>query len=192
MPDHEIGLPLMERFHKGDMKAVEEIFFEYHSRFCWFAYNILDDEIMAKQVVADAFMEAVNTRERFANTADLRIFCYRHIFKNCVQALMRRKPDQLNRRQQWLIKETHQEDEESRRAELLAYKKDVAFYAEYFGILSAEINRRPKKYQAIIRNQLGGVPIEQTSQELGISTAEVSLIKKRIADDLRNMQLLPS
>src|SRR4051794_24115173 len=77
---------------ESEVLSAEELFKRYYPRLCHFAFQMLNDHVMAEDIVQDAFVAYWDNKEMVSsNTLSIRSFLYTSIRNSCYNISRRKK-----------------------------------------------------------------------------------------------------
>lgn len=82
---------LVERIRNGDGEAYEELFFEYYSKLCGFAFRILKSDELAKDCVQEVFLKIWRNRKDWVINYSLRVYLYKSVRNQALNKIEKQK-----------------------------------------------------------------------------------------------------
>jgi RNA polymerase sigma-70 factor, ECF subfamily len=76
---------------EGDEKSLEGLFREVNSRLCCYAEFLLDDQVIAQEVVQDVFLKIWQDRERILIKGSLKSYLYKAVKNKVINVLIQSK-----------------------------------------------------------------------------------------------------
>lgn len=81
----------IRRIQEGDEKAYEDLFFEYYSRLCGFAVQIVGTDELAKDCVQEVFLKIWKNRENWQINYSLSVYLYQAVRNQALNKIEKRK-----------------------------------------------------------------------------------------------------
>jgi RNA polymerase sigma-70 factor, ECF subfamily len=92
-------MEIWEKIRKGDVKSYESAFNQWYAALCLYAFRIVADEDVAKEMVSDVFLKVWQKRETIVLTYGLRPFLYRSVHNACLDYL---RSAENSRHKKWI------------------------------------------------------------------------------------------
>ena len=175
--DHSLWL----KVKKGDKRAFETLYKSYFSFLCLYAFGMVHDEGLVKEVVNDVFLKIWQKREEIEIKHSIKAYLYRCVHNSCMNSLELNKKlredsmtgitDQL--------KELSGQDEESiiEQLSLPQVEKDIA----------KSIDQLPPQCKEVfLLSRFEMLTYNEISERLNISVNTVKTHMSRALDSLRN------
>lgn len=172
---------LWRKVKKGNIKAFEILYKLYFTPFCLYAYVLIPDEELVKEIVNDVFLKIWNKREDIKIKYRIKPYLYRCVHNSCLDHLKLKK----NAFRQYKIadisdkiKELEGEDEEYiiKQISLNNLEKDIA----------GSIDLLPARCKEIfILSRFELLSYIEISEKLNISVNTVKTQMSRALDSLR-------
>lgn len=83
----------LQAFCQGSEYAFRIYYEEYHKALCFFAYRMLQDEMVAGDLVQEVFVNLWKSRETITSENNLRLFLYQAIKRRCLNWFRDRKTE---------------------------------------------------------------------------------------------------
>lgn len=165
---------LLAAVRRGDERAVRKLVDTHSSRIYNLALRILRNADDAEDAVQETFITALDKLDQFDGRADFSTWIYRIAVNASLMALRKKR---ARRRREEPIEVPKFEDIRSR--ELVDWGADPVhelLNTEMRETMEAAIDKLPAKYRVVfVLRDLEGLSIEETSQTLGISVANVKV-----------------
>jgi RNA polymerase sigma-70 factor, ECF subfamily len=84
-------LELLERIKKGDEKAFECVFRTYYKTLCLFACKILQDSIVAEEIVQDIFYYFWEKHETIEFSVSVKSYLFKSVYNNSLKYMKHQK-----------------------------------------------------------------------------------------------------
>lgn len=82
---------LFNNIQKGDEKAFEQLFKTYYSHLCLFSSNIMEDEIVAEEIVQEFFVKLWEKRTKLNIETSLKNYVFRSVKNLCLNQIKHNK-----------------------------------------------------------------------------------------------------
>ena len=165
---------LLAAIRRGDQRAVRKLVDSHSPRLYNLALRILRNSQDAEDAVQEAFITALDKLDKFDGRAEFATWLYRIGVNTSLMALRKKRS---RHRKEESIEVPQFEDIRSR--ELMDWAADPAHElldAEMRETMEAAIDKLPAKYRVVfVLRDLEGLSIEETSQTLGLSAANVKV-----------------
>jgi RNA polymerase sigma-70 factor (ECF subfamily) len=165
---------LLAAVRRGDERAVRQLVDTYSPRLYNLALRILRNPHDAEDALQETFITALNKLEQFDGRAEFSTWLYRIAVNASLMALRKKRS---RRRKEEPIDAPGFEEIRSR--ELVDWSIDPAqalLETEMQQVMESALDKLPAKYRVVfVLRDLEGLSIEETSQTLGISAANVKV-----------------
>lgn len=165
---------LLATIRRGDQRAVRKLVDSHSPRLYNLALRILRNSQDAEDAVQETFITALDKLDQFDGRAEFATWLYRIGVNTSLMALRKKRS---RHRKEESIEVPQFEDIRSR--ELMDWAADPAHElldAEMRETMEAAIDKLPAKYRVVfVLRDLEGLSIEETSQTLGLSAANVKV-----------------
>ena len=165
---------LLAAIRRGDQRAVRKLVDSHSPRLYNLALRILRNSQDAEDAVQETFITALDKLDQFDGRAEFATWLYRIGVNTSLMALRKKRS---RHRKEESIEVPQFEDIRSR--ELMDWAADPAHElldAEMRETMEAAIDKLPAKYRVVfVLRDLEGLSIEETSQTLGLSAANVKV-----------------
>lgn len=165
---------ILEAVNEKKEELWQEVFSYYYAALCSYAERLVQDPVIAEDLVQDILLYVWNCDRRFVQVEELTNYFYRAVYNRSMMWLRHEKckSKHLNR----LMEESDSEAEEmfieTVREELL---RRLYLYIEEL----------PSEQRKVIRMSVEGLSVQEISERLGISVNTVKTHKKRSFKQLR-------
>lgn len=165
---------LLAAARRGDERAVRQLVDAYSPRLYNLALRILRSPPDAEDALQETFITALNKLDQFDGRASFSTWLYRIAVNASLMALRKRRS---RRRQEEPLEVPGFEEIRSR--DLVDWSTDPAqalLRTEMQEVMESALDKLPAKYRVVfVLRDLEGLSIEETSQTLGISAANVKI-----------------
>ena len=96
----------LKQLEKGEDNAFQELFCLFYARLGSFACRLLDEQVMAEDVVQDVLYELWERKLHFENIWALKAYLYNMVRNRCLDVLKHRKVEERSFREQRLAENT--------------------------------------------------------------------------------------
>lgn len=159
-------------FHKGKESAFRMGFDKYYKALYFFAFKILKDEIVAKDLVQEIFINLWKSRESITSETHLRLFLYQAVRRRCLNWFRDRKAETKFRQ------EFHELSDD-------ADFTDKVVEAEIQRVVLEEILSLPAEQRKVIELHLAGKDNIEIAEIMDISINTVRTHKSRARKTLK-------
>jgi RNA polymerase sigma-70 factor (ECF subfamily) len=165
---------LLAAVQRGDERVVRQLVDTYSPRLYNLALRILRNSHDAEDALQETFITALNKLAQFDGRASFATWLYRIAVNASLMALRKRRS---RRRQEEPLEVPGFEEIRSR--DLVDWSTDptqALLRTEMRQVMESALNKLPAKYRVVfVLRDLEGLSIEETSQTLGISAANVKI-----------------
>ena len=160
------------KMRDGSKKAFKEIFEEFYTPLCSFAYKYLEDTAGSADAVQEVFLTVWNSRSDFASESALRSYLFTSVRNSCLNIIRHEKVKERNKEE---LSEFQQHDDAMER------EIEEMVYAE----VHKAIKDLSPQAREIVINSMNGLTNIEVAEELNISVNTVKTLKKRAYKTLR-------
>lgn len=172
----------VDSFRKGEEKAFNFFFREYHAVLCYFSFQVLVNHSEAEEVVGDAFIKLWDRHTNFSSIAAIRSFLYTTIKNASLNRIRQQKKD--NARLKSIAYMTEHSEEN---------RFQAIIEAETYNEIFSAIKKLPPQCRKIFQMMFfQGKDYEQIAKELGLSVSTVRNQKARGLQLLKKKFILSS
>jgi RNA polymerase sigma-70 factor (family 1) len=164
----------MQSHHISDEAGFEQIFRQYHTLLCRYAYAIVKDTVAAEEIVQDVFLKIWERRTELEITVSVKSYLYRSVHNGCLNAIAKKKKevhmDEVS------LKIVHQSAVPA--ADLQTKELEIA--------ISAGLDRLPVECRKIFElSRFGELKYREIAETLGIS---IKTVENQMGKALRIMR----
>ncbi|WP_289054089.1 RNA polymerase sigma factor [Carboxylicivirga marina] len=162
----------IQRIKSGNSQAFKEMFEEFYTPLCSFAYKYLKDSVSSADVVQDVFLTIWNSHTDFSNVGALRSYLFTSVRNSCLNAIRNAK---VNEHTKDVFPDVQCHDTADE------YEIETMVYAE---VHKAIKHLSPQAREVVIHSMNGLTNIE-IAEELKVSVNTIKTMKKRAYKSLR-------
>lgn len=172
----------IELIKSGNKVAFDQLFLEYYSFLCNYAYKFLSEKEASEEVVQDIFFNLWNKREQLEITTSIKSYLFQSVKNKCLT----------------LIKHLEvREEYKQHNKEIISYyeKQDQSTDSELAEMIDSAINKLPEERQKVFRlSRYEGLKYQEIADHLNISVktveAQMSKALRFLREELKDY--LPS
>ena len=164
----------IEKIQKGNKTAFQDLFSQYYSALCSFAYQYMRDAAVVEDIVQEVFVAYWESKSQFSELNPVKAFLYTSTRNKCLNELKHKMV--VQKHEPILIKEIESE----------AYFSEQVILEESFNLLHAEIKNLPESARNILLLSLKGLKNKDIADKLNISENTVKTQKKIAYAKLRD------
>ncbi len=156
----------------GNKSAFKEIFEEFYTPLCSFAYKYLEDTVNSSDVVQEVFVILWNSHAKFSNFGALRSYLFTSVRNSCLNHIRNAKVKEHTKELSPDIKCNATDDE---------YEIEATVYAEVHNA----IKRLSPQAREVVIHSMNGLTNLEVAEELSVSVNTIKTLKKRAYKTLR-------
>ncbi|WP_430816882.1 RNA polymerase sigma-70 factor [Carboxylicivirga sp. RSCT41] len=160
------------KMQSGSKKAFKEIFDEFYTPLCSFAYRYLEDTAGSADVVQEVFLALWNNHANFSNEGTLRSYLFTSVRNSCLNIIRHEKVKERNRGELAEFQQTDTTDE---------HEIEAMVYAE----VHKAIQHLSPQAREVVIHSMNGLTNNEVADELNVSVNTVKTLKKRAYKTLR-------
>lgn len=171
---------ILEKLKSGDERFYQSLFHEYYSSLTYYAYKIIKDIDVAKELVQDVFVKIYEKRYALNIDSSFKSYLYKSVHNSC-----------LNHINHLSLREHHHQMMKSENSETTSFIEDDIYRVELEQKIYDEIEKLPAQCRKIFKmNRFSGFSNGEIAEQLNLSKRTVEtqiskamrILRKKLSD----------